>query len=145
MLANIDDAAVRHERQGYAGDRHDAQAHADVLEGLEAEPAGDAGCGDPTEQVVGVARRSLSARQITRQSRTIDQPGADQSELLARDREHEVGVLLGHEPGLGLGAVEEPLPEQAAVADRDPGLLGVVAGAAGVEVGLVNARKRSTW
>ena len=48
--------AVRHQREGYAGDRHDPQAHADVLEGLEGEPAGDAGGGDPAEHVGGVAR-----------------------------------------------------------------------------------------
>ena len=61
---------------------------------------------------------------------------ADQAELLAGDGEDEVGVLLGHEAGLGLRAVEEALAEEAAVADRDPGLLGVVAGAARVEVGV---------
>ena len=62
--------------------------------------------------------------------------GADQAELLPRDREDEVGVLLGHEAGLGLRAVEQALAEDAAVADRDPGLGGVVAGAARVEVGV---------
>ena len=62
--------------------------------------------------------------------------GADQAELLARDGEDEVGVLLGHEAGAGLRAVEEALAEEPAVADRDPGLLDVVAGAARVEVGV---------
>ena len=62
--------------------------------------------------------------------------GADQAELLARDGEDEVGVLLGHEARAGLGAVEEPLAEEPAVADRDPRLLDVVAGAARVEVGV---------
>ena len=77
-----------------------------------------------------------SARQITTPSSAISTPGADQAELLAGDGEDEVGVLLGHEAGPGLRAVEQPLAEQAAVADRDPGLLGVVAGAARVEVGV---------
>ena len=102
-------AAVRDERQRDAGDRHDAQAHADVLEGLEAEPAGDAGGGDPAEDVVGVARRSTSARQITIAEQRDQHAGADQAELLAGDGEDEVGVLLGHEAGAGLRAVEEAL------------------------------------
>ena len=128
-------AAVRHERQRYAGDRHDAQAHADVLERLEAEPAGDAGRGEPAEHVVGAGRDHQ--RPPDHQAEQRDQDArADQAELLPRDREHEVGVLLGHEAGAGLRAVEEPLAEQPAVADRDPGLLDVVAGAARVEVGV---------
>ena len=42
----------------------------------------------------------------------------------------------GTKPDAGLRAVEEPLAEQSAVADRDPCLLGVVAGSARVEVGV---------
>ena len=44
-----------------------------------------------------------------------------------RHREDEVGVLLGHETRSGLGAVEQSLAEQPAVADGDPGLLNVAA------------------
>ncbi len=77
-----------------------------------------------------------SARQITSAEQRDQHAGAEQPELLPRHGEHEVGVLLGHEPGAGLRAVEQPLAEQPAVADRDPGLLDVVAGAARVEVGV---------
>ena len=59
-----------------------------------------------------------------------------QAELLARDGEDEVGVLLGHEAGAGLRAVEEALAEEPAVADGDARLLGVVAGAPRVEPGV---------
>ena len=80
------------------------------------------------------ARRAMTrARQITTPSSAMSTPGTEQAQLLPRDREDEVGLLLGHEAGPGLGAVEEPLAEQAAVADRDPGLLDVVARAARVE------------
>jgi hypothetical protein len=104
-------AAVRHERQGDAGDRHDPQAHADVLEGLEAEPAGDAG-GATRPKTSSAARAIARARQIDDAEQGDQQAGADQAELLARDGEDEVGVLLGHEAGAGLRAVEEPLAEQ---------------------------------
>ena len=77
-----------------------------------------------------------SARQMHDAEQRDQHAGADQAELLAGDGEDEVGVLLGHEAGPGLRAVEEPLAEQPAVADRDPRLLGVVAGAARVEVGV---------
>ena len=81
-------------------------------------------------------RAMTRARQMTRRQQRDQQAGAHEAELLPRHREDEVGLLLGHEAGARLGAVEQALPEQAAVADRDPGLLDVVAGAAGVEVGV---------
>ena len=83
-----------------------------------------------------VAEAMASARQMTTPSSAIRIAGADQAELLAGHGEDEVGVLLGHEAGARLRAVEEPLAEQPAVADRDPGLLDVVAGTARVEVGV---------
>ena len=79
------------------------------------------------------------ARQSSDEEQHDDGGRADQAELLAGDREDEVGVLLGHEARLGLRAVEEALPEQSAVADRDPRLRGVVAGAARV-VGRIEER-----
>ena len=63
-----------------------------------------------------------------------EQAGAEQPELLARDGEDEVGVLLRDEAGLGLRPAEDALPEDSAVADRDARLLGVVAGTAWVEL-----------
>ena len=74
-----------------------------------------------------------SARHSTHREEQDQHAGADQAELLAGDGEDEVGVLLGHEARTGLRAVEETLPEQAAVADRDPRLGRVVAGTARVE------------
>ena len=65
-----------------------------------------------------------------------DHPGPDQAELLAGDGEDEVGVLLGHEARPRLRAVEESLAEEPTVADRDPRLLDVVAGAARIEAGI---------
>ena len=64
-----------------------------------------------------------SARQMHHAEQRDQHAGADQAELLPGDGEDEVGVLLGHEAGPGLRAVEEALAEEAAVADRDAGLL----------------------
>ena len=62
-----------------------------------------------------------------------DQARADEAQLLTRDGEDEVGLLLGHELAGGLGAVEEALAAEAAGADGDAGLVGVVADARRVE------------
>ena len=70
------------------------------------------------------------ARQSNARKNSDQRGRPDQAELLACDREHEIGVLLGHETRLSLRPVEQALPEQPAVADRDPGLRGVVAGSA---------------
>ena len=99
------------------------EAHADVLERLEAEPAGDARPRRPGRTRRRRARRSPARARCTHAEQRDQHAGTDQAELLAGDGEDEVGVLLGHEAGPGLRAVEEPLAEQAAVADRDPGLL----------------------
>ena len=85
----------------------------------------------PNMSSAGAAMRT--ARHSSTRNSAMMRRRPDQAELLARDREDEVGVLLGHEARLRLRAVEQALPEQPAVADRDPGLRGVVAGAARVE------------
>src|SRR5262249_16478110 len=54
---------------------------------------------------------------------------SEQAEFLGVHREDEVGGALRYEVEMGLGAVQPPLPEQAAGADGDRGLDGVVAGA----------------
>ena len=64
------------------------------------------------------------------------QRGAEQPELLPRDGEDEVGLLLGDEAPGGLGALEQALAEQPAGADGDARLVGVVADAARVELGV---------
>ena len=79
-------AAVRHQRQRYAGHGHDPETHADVLERLEAEPAGDPSSGKPSEQVgslcwaIGPPRHSSDAEQQD------DQLRAKQAKLLTDDR-----------------------------------------------------------
>ncbi len=69
------------------------------------------GGGHPAEDVVAV--RGDRQRAPDHDAEQADQQaGADQAELLAGDGEDEVGVLLGHEPGAGLRAVEEALPKR---------------------------------
>ena len=128
MVANMEVPAVGDERQRHAGDRHDAQGHPDVLERLEREPADDAGGHQGAEQVLGPDRDPHAAPQHHAEQHD-EQAGPDEAELLARDGEHEVGLLLRDELAVRLRAVEQPLAEPSAGADRDPCLLDVVAGA----------------
>ena len=96
----------------------------------------------PTPAAARRPKRSWAWPAMTnaRHSSSVEQPddhrGPDETELLAGDGEDEVGLLLGHEAGAGLGAVEQALAEHAAVADGDARLLGVVAGAERVERGV---------
>ena len=80
----------------------------------------------------GAERRSAGPPEHHPEQQEISR-GADEAELLPRDREDEVGLLLGDEAALGLRAVEQALAGQPAGADRDARLLGVVADAARVE------------
>src|SRR3954452_17346507 len=124
-------AAVRDERQGYASHGHDAQRHADVLEGLEQEPAHDADGHQPPEHVLGLNGDPQATPQDQPEQQN-EGPGTDEAELLPRDGEHEVGVLLGDEPALGLRPLEKPLALHASGSDRDPGLAELIADALGV-------------
>ena len=72
------------------------EAHPDVLERLEAEPAGDPGRRYPAEQVVGLVGDHQRPPDHHTQQRD-QHPGADETELLAGDGEDEVGVLFGDE------------------------------------------------
>ena len=106
QTANIEDASVRHERQRKPGDRHDPERHADVLEGLEGEPGDDPGGHDRPVQLGRLAGDPAGAPQDDAEQ-DDDQPGPEEAELLARDGEDEVGLLLGDELAGGLGALEE--------------------------------------
>ena len=83
------------------------------------------------------ARRAMaSARQMHDHSRASARPAPSRPSSSPATVKTKSVCCSGTKPGAGLRAVEEALPEQPAVADRDPGLLDVVAGAAGVEVGV---------
>lgn len=118
-------AAVAQERQGDTGDRHDAHGHGDVFEDLEGEHADDADDDQRAEHVLAGACHTCDR---------VDQPrindddarAADEAKLFADDREDKVGVADRQELQALLGAVEQPLAEQAAGADRDLGLVDLV-------------------
>ncbi len=65
-----------------------------------------------------------------------DAEAAEEAELLGHGGEDEVGVLLGQEVELALGAQAEAFPQQAARTERDLALQDVIAGAGGVLVGM---------
>ena len=77
-----------------------------------------------TSRPNGVGRHGAirSPRQSTTPSSTMIAAPPTKPELLPRDGEDEVGLLLGDELPVGLAALEQPLAEQPAGADRDPGL-----------------------
>ena len=86
------------------------------------------------------SRPKVSARRATTAPRTTMKPmsstrpsGSDEAELLPRHREDEVGLLEGDEAALGLAPGEEALPREAARADGDAHLPGLVADALRVE------------
>ena len=143
MPANIEPAAVRHERQRDTVTgmmpRHMPTFWNAWKPNQHAIPAAAT-----RPNTSSVCRAIERARQMTTASRAIRMPAPTRPASLPRHREDEVGALLGHEARSGLGAVEQSLAEQPAVADGDPGLLNVVAGPARVEVGIAKAN-RSTW
>ena len=129
-------AAVRHERQGYAGDRHDARGTSRcsgtpgsrTSRRCRPRRAGRRRrrCG-PRWRAPARSRRRAARSAAPAPSRPSSSPATVNTKSVC---------CSGTKPGAGLRAVEEPLAEEAAVADRDPGLLDVVAGAARVEVGV---------
>ena len=85
----------------------------------KANQQSDAGGHQPAEQVVGPHGDAAGPPQDDAEQQRRCSAGADEAELLPRDREDEVGLLLGHELALGLRAVEQALAVEAAGADRD--------------------------
>ena len=114
--------AVGHERQRQPGHRHDPERHPDVDEALEGEPADDAGGHQPAEGV-GRADGDPAAPPQHDAEQQHEPAGADQAELLPRDGEDEVGLLLGDEGAVGLRPLEQALAEEPTRADGDAGLL----------------------
>src|SRR3972149_2828579 len=121
-------AAERDERQRQALRRQepgdDAQVH-DRLGGDEDR--------DPQRQVraegLGGAEPDPQAAPREHDEQADDRQGADEPELLADDREDEVGVRLGQVEEL-LARAADALPEEAPVAEREPRLDDLEAAAA---------------
>ena len=132
-------AAVGDEGEREAGDRHDADGHADVDERLEDEPDRHPGRHQHAEHVVGELGGADRAEHDDAEQGD-DDGGADEAEFLARDGEDEVGLDRGDEVAAGERAVEQALAVQAAGADRDLGLEAVVAGAGQVLGGVQERR-----
>ena len=84
-------AAVGDEREREAGDRHDADGHADVDERLEEEPDRDPGRHQHAEHVVGDLGGADRAEDDDAEQGD-DGGRADEAEFLARDGEDEVGL-----------------------------------------------------
>ena len=83
------------------------------------------------------AREAMtSARQITTASSAISRPAPTRPSSSPATVKTKSVCCSGTKPDRVCEPSNEPLAEQPAVADRDPGLLGVVAGAARVEVGV---------
>ena len=128
-------AAVAHEGQGDAGDRHDPHRHPDVLEDLEHEQGQHAHADHGAGVVAGELGRAPDAPHHER-VHADEEAGAGQAELLPHRGEDEVGVLLGHVAQPGLRALEQPLALDAAGADGDLRLLEVPRRAADLLLGL---------
>src|ERR1700734_4123756 len=119
--------AVRHERQREAGHRHDPDGHADVDEGLQAEPQRDAGRDQQAELVVRPAGDAQRAEDHDAQQED-DHGAADEADLLARDADDEAGLLVGHEARGDQRAVQPAGAEQAPGPDHDLGVNRLVPG-----------------
>ena len=89
-------AAVRHERQRDAGDRHDAHRHADVLEHLDREHREHAD-GEQRPEEIGRQQRDPPEPPREQSVEQQQRRAADEAEILADHGEDEVGVLLGYE------------------------------------------------
>ena len=94
---------------------------------MEEEDAEHAIAIDATE-AIGLTLSQMDETEYQRQEEQQHTGGAEESLLLADGAEDEVGVLLGHELQLGLGAVEESLALQSARTDGNLRLMNVVAG-----------------
>ena len=126
-------AAVRHERQRDAGDRHDPHHHPDVDDELEQDHRGHPGREHRAERV---ARPPAGDEDPPQEQREQDEQhqAADEPELLGEHGEHEVGRLDRQEVALRLRAVGQAASEPPARADRDLRLIELVAGARDVRV-----------
>ena len=97
--------AIAEKRKRNADDGRDADAHADVLEGLERQKRGDAEAGQRAETAAGADAHDDAADDDRQQQENDDDTG-DHTQLLADDGEDEVRMLAG-ERALTLRAVAE--------------------------------------
>ena len=107
-----------------------ADDRADVDRGLPDDPHGDPGREQHAEPV-GRARRGAHAEHGERDEQREHRAAADEAELLADDREDEVGVRVRQEVPLRPAGAEADAG-QAAAAERDERLRDLVARVAGV-------------
>ena len=104
-------AAIGDERQGHALGRDQVQVEAMLIERLQAELRQQAGGGQ--QRRTGCVSFSAATGRAARRRRTgdQDQQADDQAELLAGDREDEVGVRVGQhvlDRALARAAAEQP-------------------------------------
>ena len=93
-------AAGRQERQRDARHRQQADDRAEIDRGLADDPRGHAGREQHAEPV-GRAPRDVEADEAEAGEQREHEQAADEAELLADDREDEVGVRVGEEHPLG--------------------------------------------
>ena len=119
-------AADRQERQRDARHGQQPDDRADVDHGLPDDPRGDAG-GEQHAEAIGRALRDPEADEPEAGEQPEHEQAADEAELLADDREDEVGVRVREEQPLG-AARAEPDAVHAAAPERDQRLRDLVAG-----------------
>jgi len=111
-------AAVGHERERDAGDRHDPDDHPKVHEHLEQQGRREARAEHRPERVARLPAAGHDPPQ-QRPEQQEQQDRTDEPELLEQDRGHEVALLDRQELAAVLGPVREPGAQQATGADRD--------------------------
>src|ERR1019366_2711531 len=105
-------APVADEGERDAGGRDQHGHRGDVDEGLYADPGGDP-AGEQRPEAVGSAQRRPDPPPGQKGEGEHQRPRSDQAQLLADDREDEVGVGLG-EPGVLQNGVAQPDPGETA-------------------------------
>src|SRR6185312_3778027 len=118
-------AAITDKGQRDPDHRRQADGHTDVDRDMEEQHARDAIGITPAED----ASLSLRDRHDPHEEYDVDpkeQDAAEEAEAFADGAEDEVRLLLGHEIVSGLGALQEPLADQAAATDGDLALFDVV-------------------
>ncbi len=127
--------AERHQGQGHSGDRQQADDGAHVHHRLYDDPRGDAGGGEPDEQVV-AAVRDAQPRVAEHPEQAHHHQAADQPQLLPDDRQDEVGVHRRQKVGPLLHGRAEPLTPPATCRERVDALDGLEAVPVGVREGI---------
>ena len=121
-------ATVAEERKRDADDRHQTENHTDVDEKMDEKYAYDRVAVEACEGGA-LAFGELDEPEEEGEIEYDECGATDEAPLLADGAEDEVGFLLGDKVGLGDGAFEEALAEEAARADGNLGLVDVVADA----------------